>query len=132
MHHFTKTVFYVTVELSKRIPRGFIIHVRYKYIHSQYVYFYTACIASYIIQIQWLLLKTVLLSGDVETNPGPDTLDFCSWNLNSITSYDFLRVSLIEAYNSVYKYDMIGITETHLDSTFDNDRLSLDGSSLIA
>ena len=131
MHHFTKTVFYVTVELSKRIPRGFIIHVRYKYIHSQYVYFYTACIASYIIQIQWLLLKTVLFSGDVETNPGPDTLDFCSWNLNSITSYDFLRVSLIEAYNSVYKYDMIGITETHLDSTVDNDRLSPDGYSFM-
>ena len=131
VHHFTKTVFYVTVELSKRVPLGFIIHVRYKYIHSQYVYFHTACVACYIIQIQWLLLRTVLLSGDVETNPGPDTLDFCSWNLNSITSYDFLRVSLIEAYNSVYKYDMIGITETHLDSTVDNDRLSLEGYSFM-
>ena len=131
VHHFTKTVFYVSVELSKRIPRGFVIHVRYKYIHSQYAYFYTACIACYIIQIQWLLLKTVLLSGDVETNPGPDTLDFCSWNLNSITSYNFLRVSLIEAYNSVYIYDMIGIKETHLDSTVDNDRLSLDGYSFM-
>ena len=108
------------------MPFSFIIHVRYKYIHSHYVYFNIACIACCIIQIQWLLLRIVLLSGDIETNPGPDTFDFCSWNLNSITPYDFLGVSLIEAYNSVYKYDMIGILETHLDITVNNDRLSLE------
>ena len=61
------------------------------------------------------------------TNPGPETLDFCTWNLNSITAYDFLRVSLIEAYNSVHNYDLIGIVETHLDSTVEEDRLTLDG-----
>ena len=37
------------------------------------------------------------LSGDVETNPGPETLDFCCWNLNTIAVHDFLRISLIEA-----------------------------------
>ena len=83
----------------------------------------------YTLHVQWLVLWTVLLSGDVETNPGPETLDFCTWNLNSITAYDFLRVSLIEAYNSVYKYDLIGIVETHLDSTIDKDRLTLEGYS---
>ena len=68
-----------------------------------------------------------MLSGDVETNPGPESFNFCSWNLNSITTYDFLRVSLIEACNSVCNYDLIGIVETHIDSTVDEDRLSLDG-----
>ena len=64
-----------------------------------------------------------MLSGDVETNP--ETLDFCTWNLNSIAAYNFLRVSLIEAYNSVYSYDLIGIVETHLDSSIDVGKLAI-------
>ena len=36
----------------------------------------------------------------------------------------------MEAYNSVYNYDLIRIVETHLDSTVDEERLSLDGFSL--
>ena len=68
-----------------------------------------------------------MLSGDVETNPGPETLDFCCWNLNSITAHDFLQVSLIVAYNLVYNNDLIGIVETHLDNTVDDGRLTLDG-----
>ena len=54
-----------------------------------------------------------------------------TWNLNSITAYDFLRVSLIEACNSVYNYDIIGIVETHLDSTVEEDRLALNGYSFM-
>ena len=70
--------------------------------------------------------RSIQLSGDIETNPGQGTLDFCCWNLNSIAANDYLRVSPIEAYNSVYNYDLIGIAETHLDSTVDKDRLALD------
>ena len=136
MHHFAKIVLYVTAELLKRIPFGVIILVRHKnfalkQLHSQYAYFNIACIACFTLHIQWLVFRTILLSGDVETNPGPETLDFCCWNLNSITAHDFLRVSLIEAYNSVFNYDLIGIVETHLDNTVDNDRLTLDGYSFI-
>ena len=43
----------------------------------------------------------------------------------------FLRISLIEAYNPVYNYDIIGIVETHLNSTVDEDRLALDGYTFI-
>ena len=68
-----------------------------------------------------------MLSGYVEINPGPESFDFCWWTLNCITTYDFLRVSLIEAYNSVCNYDLIVIVETQIDSTVDEDRLSLDG-----
>ena len=136
MHHFAKIVLYVTAELLKRIPFGVIILVRHKnfalkQLHSQYAYFNIACIACFTLHIQWLVFRTILLSGDVETNPGPETLDFCCWNLNSITAHDFLRVSLIEAYNSVFNYDLTGIVETHLDNTVDNDRLTLDGYSFI-
>ena len=73
--------------------------------------------------------RTILLSDDIESNPVPETLDFCTWNLNSITAHDFLRVSLVEAYNSIYNHDLIGVVETHLDSTIDEERLALDGYS---
>ena len=40
-------------------------------------------------------------------------------------------MSLIEAYNSVYDYDLIGVVETHLDSSIDEDKLALNGYSFI-
>ena len=69
------------------------------------------------------------MSGDIEQNPGPDSLNFCTWNLNSISAHDFLRVSLLEAYNSVYNFDLIGIVETHLNSTVDENKIGLNGYS---
>ena len=126
VHLFAKTVMYVFVEVLKRIPPGVIIFVQKKYFHSQYAYFHIACVACYTLHMQWFIFRTILLSGDVESNPDPETLTFCCWNLNSIPAYDFLRVSIIEAYNSVYNNDLIGIVETHLDSTVDGDRVALD------
>ena len=136
IHHFTKIVLYVIAELLKRIPFGVIILVRHKYfafkeLHCQYAYLNIACITYYVLHIQWSVFRNILLSGDVETNLGPETLDFCFLNLNSITAHDFLRVLLIEAYNSVLNYDLISIVETHLDSTIDKDRLALDCYSFI-
>ena len=129
MHHFAKSELYAFAELFKRIPFGVSVFVRKKYFHSQDAYYHTACIAYYMLYIQWAVFKINLLSGDIDTNPGPETLSFCCWNLNSITAYDFLRVSLNEANNSVYNNDLIGIVETYLDSTVDEDRLALDGYS---
>ena len=97
----------------------------------RYTYFHTGCVTFYNLHTQWLVFRTILLSGDVEINPGPETLNFCTWNLNSITAYEILRVFLIEAYNSVYKFNLMGIVETHLDSTIDNDRLILEGYSFL-
>ena len=82
---------------------------QYHEFHSIEVFGYQAlsflvCVFSHwmhALHAQWLVLRTILHSGDVETNPGPETLNFCTWNLNSITVYDFLMVSLIEAYNAV-------------------------------
>ena len=136
VHHFAKTVLYTTLEIFKRIPRCIIGLVRYRHVAVRqflflYAYFYIGCLTCNTLHAQWLVFRTVLLSGDVETNPGPEALDFCAWNLNSITAYDSLRVSLIEAYNSVYNYDIIGIVETRLDSTVEEDRLALDGYSFV-
>ena len=79
----------------------------------------------------WVIQRLLLLCGDVELNPGPETLNFYCWNLNSLTAYNYLRVSLIEAYNSVYDYDLIGVVETHLDSSAEEEKLILNGYSFI-
>ena len=77
---------YVFVEFLKKIHSSF--PARSKYFHRPDSYFHTVCTVCYILHAQWLILRIILLSGDVELNPGPETLDFCCWNLNSITAYD--------------------------------------------
>ena len=83
----------------------------------------------------------LLKSNDIESNPGPslgNCFKFCTWNLNSIAAYDFSRVALIDAYNTVNKYDIIALVETHLDSTIDlpenfcqTSKLHIEGYSFI-
>ncbi len=82
------------------------------------------------LHVQRVFSRKLLLSGNIELNPGPET-SFCCWNLNSITAYDFLRVSLLEAYNSLNNHDIMGIVETHLDDTVDDKRLALKGYEFI-
>ena len=86
------------------------------------------CIVQTLYRVEF---RDILISGDVETNPGPETLDFYSWNLICIIAHDFLRVSLIEAYKSIYNYDLISIVETHLDNSIDLARLALNGYTFI-
>ena len=86
----------------------------------------------------WYLQTILLLYGDIETNPGPTMnnnqyLSICHWNLNSITTGKFINIPLLEAYISTYKFDIICLSETFLDSSLSDDdpRLSLKGYSLI-
>ena len=77
-----------------------------------------------------LLILVLLLSGDIEMNPGPlasnrNTLSFCHWNLNSILTENFVRVSLIHNYMHCHNIDIAAITESHLDSTIESDDSSL-------
>ena len=79
-----------------------------------------------------LLLK----HGDVEINPGPKKkearLFSCfHWNVNSILAHN--KSSLLEAYNTVHKYNILCISETYLDSSVSGDdtTLSLPGYNLV-
>ena len=81
---------------------------------------------SYIFSIfvVYLLYHTRLikLSGGIEINPGPKPSSFkcfsiCHWNLNSITSHEFLKVKLLTAYNVMRKFDIICISESYLNQT---------------
>ena len=68
----------------------------------------------------WLQLILIIMSNDVELNPGPyfqnSFLSFMSWNLNSLTKNNFERVRLLEAHNSIFKYDIISVNETNLNN----------------
>ena len=47
--------------------------------------------------------------GDIEIKPGPikNALKFYHWNLNSVLAHDRIKVSLLEAYNSAFNYDIL-------------------------
>ena len=59
----------------------------------------------------WFCKCLLQLSGDIELNPGPKpnsckSFSICHWNLNSITSHNFIKVSLLTADNSIHKFDI--------------------------
>ena len=57
------------------------------------------------------------LNGDVQPNPGRKNkyqdINFaiCPWNLNSIAAHNYANVFLLKAYISVYKLDIVCISE---------------------
>ena len=82
--------------------------------------------------------SSLILSGDIELNPGPNSiheqnLSLCHWNLNGITAHNCIKISLLEAYNVVHNFDIICISETLLDSdhSHDDQTLTLEGYTMI-
>ena len=80
----------------------------------------------------------MLLSGDIETNPGPDPgylniFSFSQLNLNSIATHNFIKMSLLQAYNTMDRFDIICLSETYLDNFYQthDDQLTFPGYSLI-
>ena len=73
---------------------------------------------------------TLFICGHVELNPRPQntkyyTFSLCHWNFNSLPAHDFLKLSLIEAYNTHHNFDMIRLSETYLDSSYADDHIQL-------
>ena len=79
------------------------------------------CVISYL----YYVFCSLLTHGDVETNPGPKKSHWyfscCLWNVNSLISHNILKVSLIEAYNTVHKYDFIRTSETYFDFSVESE-----------
>ena len=83
----------------------------------------------------WLIFISIILSNDVETNPGDfvnSFFTFCNWNLNSLAKDDFYRVKLLEAHNSIFNYDIISICETSLNDTVDLPDIMLENYSFVS
>ena len=85
----------------------------------------------------WLQILLVLLSGDVEINPGPKrtpkaSLSLYHWNLNSTSAHNNVKLSLLKAYLAFHKFDIIWLSETYLNSrnSPDDETLEISGYNL--
>ena len=104
-------------------------------------HFYTLSFLATLITIwspPWLYSLLILLSADVELNPGPKrastrNISICHWNLNSISAHNYIKLFLLKAYIAIHKFDIICLSETYLDSstTSDDDNLTISGYNLI-
>ena len=70
--------------------------------------------------------------GDTETNPGPKKntkISFCHRNLNGITVHNFSKVSLLQAIGTAHPCNIIFLSETFLDFSFNSldDRINIEG-----
>ena len=66
--------------------------------------------------LQHYNFSTLVQHGDIEINPGhkkrqPKYFSCCHWNVNSHG-----KISLLTAYNNIYQYDVICVSETFLYS----------------
>ena len=104
---------------------------------SAFAMLYVVCI--YLLSVKWLYkIFLILLSGDVEINPGPrrntdETFSICHWDLNSLLAYNYNKFFLLRAYIAVHKFDVIRLYETYLDSTVasDDENLEIKGYNLV-
>ena len=98
---------------------------------------YWNILSSFMLNI-WYCKFLLRLSGYIELNRGPKpnsckSFSICHWNLNSITSHNFIKVLLLTAYNSIHKFDIICLSETYLNSETlsNNENLNILGYNLI-
>ena len=90
------------------------------------------CFSLHFLWIPYFALR-LLQHGGIELNPGPKYFSICHWNLKSLTAHNHLKVSQLQAFNLVHKFDILCISETHLDSSVSKDdkAFSIEGYSVI-
>ena len=71
-----------------------------------------------------------MLASDIHPNPGQfdNSLKFCHWNLNGVCARDKIKITLLEAYNSIFHYDLM-LSETYLNKTVKNEEIIINGFS---
>ena len=83
----------------------------------------------------WILYfaRRLLQHGDIELNPGPKYFSICHWNLNNLTAHNYLKVSQLQAFSLVHRFDIICISKAHLHSAIskDGNALSIEAYSII-
>ena len=71
------------------------------------------------------------MAGD--THPHPRQVDvglkFCHSNLNGIIARDRIKIPLIEAYNSIFHYDVISLSETIINNSVPDEDIFIKGFS---
>ena len=117
----------VRFKISSVVHGGHNITPNAIFLVSRYAMFFLLVFScfDYYCNISFLHFKFIqlILSGDIKIQPGPikNALKFCHWNLNSVLAHDRIKVSLLEAYNSVYNYDILVSGETYLSGDISHD-----------
>ena len=81
----------------------------------------------------WITRCRVGMNGDVERNSyQSQSFSICHWNLNILAANSFTKFSLLTAYLSVNKIDIVCLSETLLNSEFltDDENLQKPGYSI--
>ena len=60
-----------------------------------------------------------------------DNLSVCHWNVNSIPSHSFQKIAVLKSFVAIHKFDIICISETFLNNTYEDNDLNLNGYSLL-
>ena len=105
----------------------YLVNIANQCLNSKYSFF-----AFYIL----VFINLILLCEDVKKNQRPktkpnDNLSLCHWNVNSIPSYNFQKIAVLESFVAMHKFDIICVSETFLNNTYHDNDLSLNGCSLL-
>ena len=105
----------------------YLVNIANQCLNSKYYFF-----GFYIL----VFINFILLCGDIEKNLGPktkpnDNLSVCYWNVNSIPSHNFQKIAVLESFVAMHKFDIICISETFLNNTYEDNDLNLNGYSLL-
>ena len=108
-------IFFILIRICEQSKNGVLFFITY---YLKILSFFPSELAAF-----WIYTLIILLSFDVEKNPGPPSqangfsagfFSFCNWNINTLSKDDFYRISLLEAHNTIYNYDIISLCETSL------------------
>ena len=83
-----------------------------------------------------VFINLILLCGDIEENPGRkampnDNIYVCHWNVNSIPSHNFQKIAVLESFVTMNKFDIICMSETFLNNTYEDNDHNLNGYSFL-
>ena len=86
----------------------------------------------------WFFKIVLKVSCDVDKKLGSklsssQSFCICQWNLNSVSPHNYIKLSLLKAYISTHKFDVICISETYFssDTSTVNENLEIKGYTLI-
>lgn len=74
----------------------------------------------------WLYLIRAKWSGDIEQDPRPKSNSCRSfpiyhWNPESILVHNFIKLSILRAYITIHKSDVVCLSETYFNASITND-----------
>ena len=118
-------LFHFLTLIIVQTPLFLLVSILHKFSKILYCPLFSKTLTS--IFCMWWVLYLILLCGDIEINPGHNKVKIMHWNLNSISTDNFCRKTLIESYNFTENYDVIAITESNIHANVPDEDLAIEG-----